>query len=67
MSDDNKTTASAKQVYHVSAKDLPLSCPMPGMKLWNAHPKVFLPIEKKQKISCPYCGATYILTDSEEK
>ena len=26
-------------------KDLPLSCPMPGMYLWNSHPKVYLPVE----------------------
>ncbi len=63
MSDDGKELASAQKTYEVTNKDLPLSCPMPGMTLWNAHPKVYLPIEKSKKIDCPYCGATYILTD----
>ncbi|MBS0290245.1 MAG: zinc-finger domain-containing protein [Proteobacteria bacterium] len=55
--------ASAKKQYQVTAKDLPLSCPMPNMTLWNAHPRVYLPIEKTGEATCPYCGATYILTD----
>jgi uncharacterized Zn-finger protein len=47
--------------YEVGPADLPLSCPMPGMSLWNSHPKVYLPIEKTGKAMCPYCGATYEL------
>jgi uncharacterized Zn-finger protein len=34
---------------------------MPGMSLWNSHPKVYLPIEKTGEAKCPYCGATYVL------
>lgn len=49
----------------VSHADLPLSCPMPEMVLWNAHPRVYLPIEKTGKATCPYCGALYRL-DTEE-
>ena len=67
MSEEEKTLASAKQEYQVTTKDLPLSCPMPGMKLWNAHPKVFLPIEKAKKVDCPYCGATYILVEEHNQ
>lgn len=63
MSEFSKEPASAQKEYYVSKKDLPLSCPMPQMTLWNAHPKVYLPIEKSNKVSCPYCGATYILQD----
>ena len=51
----------AEHHYVVSRSDLPLSCPMPGMSLWNSHPKVFLPIEKSGEAKCPYCGATYEL------
>ena len=40
----------------VTAADLPLHCPMPSMMLWNAHPRVFLPIEKSGTELCPYCG-----------
>lgn len=52
---------NAKNHYEVSAKDLPLSCPMPGMSLWNSHPKVYLPVEATGEAKCPYCGASYTL------
>ena len=45
----------------VGRGDLPLSCPMPGMHLWNSHPRVYLPIEAHGEASCPYCGAHYVL------
>lgn len=45
----------------VTAADLPLHCPTPAMKLWNAHPRVFLPIEKTGEALCPYCGTQYTL------
>lgn len=38
---------------------------MPGMYLWNSHPKVFLPIEQEGEAKCPYCGATYYLKNEE--
>lgn len=57
--------ANASTRYEVTKDDLPLSCPMPGMSLWNSHPKVFLPIQKTGKEQCPYCGAEYILIDSK--
>ena len=34
---------------------------MPSMLLWNAHPRVFLPIEKTGEALCPYCGTRYTL------
>lgn len=36
---------NAQNRYEVTRTDLPLSCPMPGMTLWNSHPRVYLPIE----------------------
>jgi len=54
---------NAKNSYEVTRQDLPLSCPMPGMTLWNSHPKVFLPIETEGTSKCPYCGAQYTLVD----
>jgi uncharacterized Zn-finger protein len=36
---------------------------MPGMSLWNSHPKVYLPIEKTGEAKCPYCGADYSLIE----
>jgi uncharacterized Zn-finger protein len=53
--------ANAKNTYAVTRADLPLSCPMPGMHLWNSHPRVMLPIEAEGESKCPYCGAVYVL------
>ncbi len=36
---------------------------MPGMYLWNSHPKVYLPVDKEDSSKCPYCGALYTLVD----
>lgn len=55
--------ACAKNTYQVTTANLPLSCPMPEQDLWDAHPKVFLPIEKTGQAKCEYCGANYVLTD----
>lgn len=63
MSEENLTPACSKRVYNVTTANLPLSCPMPDMRLWDAHPKVYLPIEKTGYALCPYCSAEYILTD----
>jgi uncharacterized Zn-finger protein len=54
-------TPNAENRYEVTHDDLPLSCPMPDMSLWNSHPKVYLPIEKTGQAKCPYCGADYFL------
>lgn len=53
--------ANQKRIYKITSKDLPLSCPMPTMRLWDAHPRVYLPIENPGKAVCPYCSATFIL------
>jgi uncharacterized Zn-finger protein len=52
---------NARRLYEVTAEDLPLSCPMPGMQLWNSHPRVYLPVEKTGWAKCPYCSAEYTL------
>jgi len=54
---------NAQNRYEVTRADLPLSCPMPGMSLWNSHPRVYLPIEASGQERCPYCGAVYVLKD----
>ena len=64
--DQKLIPANAQNKYGVRARELPLSCPMPGMYLWNSHPKVYLPIEATGEAKCPYCGALYeILSDDE--
>jgi len=52
---------NAKNLYQVAPSDLPLSCPMPGMTVWNSHPRVYLPVEKTGSAKCPYCGAEFQL------
>lgn len=52
-----------KKKYTVHRRDLPLSCPTDKMALWNAHPKVYLPIDKTGTEICPYCGTKFILAD----
>ena len=51
-----------QKFVEVTAADLPLHCPLPLQKLWNTHPRVFLPIEATREARCPYCGTLYKLT-----
>ena len=60
-------SACTEQCYHVTQKDLPLSCPMPDMPAWNAHPRVYLSIEESGEAKCPYCGASFILESPSHK
>jgi uncharacterized Zn-finger protein len=57
----HKIQGCTKRLYEVTSASLPLSCPMPDMRLWDAHPKVYLPIEKTGKAVCPYCDAEFVL------
>ena len=59
--------ANVASFIEVTSDDLPLSCPMPNMSLWNMHPKVYLPIEDKKQASCPYCGTRYVLVEKKVK
>jgi uncharacterized Zn-finger protein len=56
-----RVQSNAQNQYTVTLDDVPLACPMPGMHLWNSHPRVFLPIEKRGWAKCPYCSAEYTL------
>ncbi|GGP25243.1 zinc-finger domain-containing protein [Silvimonas amylolytica] len=62
MSDLKENT---QRVIEVGAADLPLHCPMPDMMKWNAHPRVFLPIDRTGEALCPYCGTQYRLKAGE--
>ena len=55
------TEPNAETRYRITRTELPLSCPMPNMSLWNSHPRVYLPIESGGEAKCPYCGAVYVL------
>ena len=59
-----KKPANSEKKYHISTKDLPLSCPTKEMSTWNSHPKVYLEISKTGEAVCQYCGAHFILDRS---
>ncbi len=63
MKEEKLIEPNAQNRYEVTRADLPLSCPMPGMSLWNSHPRVYLPIEASGEERCPYCGAVYVFKD----
>ena len=50
-----------QQQITVTAADLPLHCPMPSMKIWNNHPRVFLDVAATGEAKCSYCGTVYKL------
>jgi uncharacterized Zn-finger protein len=52
---------NSQKYYQVSPAELPLSCPLPSMALWNSHPRVYLAIEDSGQVRCPYCGTLYKL------
>jgi len=59
----SQKAANTEKVYYVKSSDLPISCPGPGMAIWNSHPKVYLAMGKSGEVVCEYCGAKYILKD----
>lgn len=61
--DESLEYANTQTRVEVSRADLPLSCPQPNQKIWNAHPRVYLPIEETGEVICPYCGTHYTLKD----
>jgi uncharacterized Zn-finger protein len=64
MADIDSIEANAERHYEVTRADLPLSCPTPAMKLWNSHPRIYLPVEASGRAQCPYCGAIFTLVDA---
>jgi len=48
-------------IIHITAGDLPLSCPTKGSATWNSHPKVYLELDEKGKAQCQYCGNCFSL------
>ena len=55
-----KQACTVKQC-EVTQANLPLCCPMENMRIWDAHPRVYLPIEKTGRAICPYCDTEYVL------
>lgn len=65
MSASAEEQACTKRRYEVSRADLPLSCPTREMRVWDAHPRVYLPIAETGQVICPYCGAEFVLKDDK--
>lgn len=63
MNEKTAVASCAQRRYDVHKSDLPLSCPTAKMDAWDAHPKVYLDVESKGEVACPYCGAVYTLVD----
>lgn len=61
MNKDNGTRASEKRHFDISERDLPLCCPLPNERVWDAHPRVYLDLDDHGKALCPYCSTTYTL------
>ncbi|TDI82302.1 MAG: zinc-finger domain-containing protein [Betaproteobacteria bacterium] len=57
----NHTIDNKQNRIEITMEDLPLHCPTRSMRLWNSHPRVFLPIENIGEALCPYCGTLYTL------
>lgn len=58
-----QNSSCTKKIQTISAAELPLCCPLPKGHLWDAHPRVYLPIERTEghKLRCPYCETEYVL------
>jgi uncharacterized Zn-finger protein len=65
MPDAAAQTANAARRYEVTVADLPVSCPLPAMALWNSHPRVYLPLAENGHAACPYCGAEFVLVGAD--
>ncbi len=61
---DQDSRNQVKSHFLIGRDDLPLYCPLPKESSWSSHPRVFLEIEKRGEVKCPYCGAEYQFIDS---
>jgi len=50
-----------RELIYVSPKDFPIHCPTSDSNTFSLHPRVFLNMDKKKEVSCPYCGKTFRL------
>lgn len=53
--------ACTRKRYDIHRDQLPLCCPLPDQRLWDGHPRVYLPIEETGFAQCPYCDAEFHL------
>jgi len=62
VGDASLSKPNEKDSYEVAQSDLPVHCPMPGSRLWDSHPQVFIAFDGNGQGKCPYCGADYHLS-----
>lgn len=55
--------ACTQHSVEITETDLPLCCPQPNERVWDAHPRVFLTLGDDNAVSCPYCGKHYVLKE----
>lgn len=60
---EKNNQACTERRYEITSADLPLSCPPRDKRVWDAHPRIYLPIAETGESLCPYCGAFYVLKD----
>jgi uncharacterized Zn-finger protein len=59
-----EASCCAQRRYEVTWADMPVHCPTDEMSLWNAHPRVYIPLKEiGDEGRCPYCSALYVLVD----
>jgi len=63
MTENPKKKPCTARYYEITESDLPLSCPTKDMRIWDGHPRVYLPIEQQGHAQCPYCGANFYFKD----
>lgn len=56
-----KMQACTHRTSLITTADLPLCCPSPEQAIWDAHPRVYLPIHASGEATCPYCSTHYVL------
>lgn len=56
---ENMSVERVRVAVRVENADMPLSCPLPSMTLWNMHPRVYLALDKDNQAMCPYCSTHY--------
>ena len=61
-----EVTCCAAPRYEVTPDDYPVHCPADDMSLWNAHPRVYIPVyDVGDEARCPYCSALFVMVEAK--
>jgi len=50
-----------RELTFITKKDFPIHCPSSEADSFSMHPRVFLNMDKKKEVACPYCGKVFRL------